>query len=241
MEAVIEASQQPEVIPLNDFIREFGEGLLNAVQQQNPPIYDGVPDLGRTGLMEGLLRKPFPPQQEVVQAVARLLVDEAQSSAIINAEMGTGKTIMAIAGAALMYEEGYRRTLVIAPPYLVYKWRREIKATVPNARVWILNGPDTLRKLLQLREMRAQPTVPEFFIMGRVRMRMGFNWRPAFVGKPMVVGEGQGKQVHTYASCPKCGAVLVDDEGNLQQEAIRTAWKRFGMSSRVTRRQNRPC
>ena len=91
MEAVIEASQQQEVIPLNDFIREFGEGLLSAVQQQNPPIYDGVPDLGRTGLMEGLLRKPFPPQQEVVQAVARLLVDEAQSSAIINAEMGTGK------------------------------------------------------------------------------------------------------------------------------------------------------
>ena len=109
MEAVIEVSQQ-EVIPLSDFIHEFGEGLLSAVQQQNPPIYDGVPNSGHAILMEALLRKPFPPQQDAVQAVTRLLVDEAQPAAIINAEMGTGKTMMAIAAAAVMHEEGYRRT-----------------------------------------------------------------------------------------------------------------------------------
>lgn len=213
MEAVIEVSQQ-EVIPLSDFIHEFGEGLLSAVQQQNPPIYDGVPNSRHAILMEALLRKPFPPQQDAVQAVTRLLVDEAQPAAIINAEMGTGKTMMAIAAAAVMHEEGYRRTLVIAPPHLVYKWRREIKATVPNARVWILNGPDTLRKLLQLRELREKPVVPEFFVMGRVRMRMGFNWKPAYTHKRTIVGEGHDKQVRTYAACPKCGALLVDDEGN---------------------------
>jgi hypothetical protein len=218
MEAVIEEVSSvvspQEVIPLSEFIHEFGEGLLSAVQQQNPPIYDGIPDPGRAYLMEGLLRKPFLPQQEAIQAVTRLLVDERQPAAIINAEMGTGKTIMAIAVAAVMHEEGYRRTLVISPPHLVYKWRREIKATVPNARVWILNGPDTLRKLLQLREMREKPAVPEFFVMGRVRMRMGFNWVPAFTTKRILVGEGRDKQVHTYASCPKCGGLLADEEGN---------------------------
>jgi len=67
MEAVIEVSQQ-EVIPLSDFIHEFGEGLLSAVQQQNPPIYDGVPNSRHAILMEALLRKPFPPQQDAVQA-----------------------------------------------------------------------------------------------------------------------------------------------------------------------------
>src|SRR5512139_2330857 len=71
MEAVIEVSQQ-EVIPLSDFIHEFGEGLLSAVQQQNPPIYDGVPNSRHAILMEALLRKPFPPQQDAVQAVTRL-------------------------------------------------------------------------------------------------------------------------------------------------------------------------
>lgn len=72
--------------------------------------------------------------------------------------------------------------MVISPPHLVYKWRREIKETVPGARVWILNGPDTLRKLLTLRAAlgAAKSEQPEFFILGRVRMRMGFHWRPAF-------------------------------------------------------------
>ena len=216
MEAIesMEASIQPEVIPLSQFIQEYGQGLLSAVQKQNPPIYDGVPDAVRSYLMDGLLRKPFEPQREVVQAVTRLLVDEGQPAAIINAEMGTGKTMMAIAAAAVMHEEGYQRALVIAPPHLVYKWRREIKATVPNARVWILNGPDTLRKLLQLREMREKPVVPEFFVMGRVRMRMGFNWQPAFTTKRVMAGEGRDKQVRTYAACPKCGGLLVDEEGN---------------------------
>jgi hypothetical protein len=97
---------------------------------------------------------------------------------------------------------------------LVYKWRREIKATIPNARVWILNGPDTLRKLLELRAMRSKPQVPEFFIMGRVRMRMGFNWKPAFTIRKMLVGEGEHKQRVRYAACPSCGGLLLDEDGN---------------------------
>ena len=162
--------------PLTRFIEEFGDGLLDAVQSQSPAVYSGQFDPRREAAMEGLLRRPFPAQREVVQAVTRLLVDENQPAAVINAEMGTGKTMMAIAAAAVLHEEGYSRTLVIAPPHLVYKWRREIRETVPEARVWILNGPDNLRKLLQLRAMRRPPSVPEFFVMGRVRMRMGFNW-----------------------------------------------------------------
>ncbi len=209
-----------EVIPLTTFIQDFGQGLLDAVQQQNPPVYDGNPDPLREAVMDGLTRNPFPPQRAVVQAVARLLVDEGQPAAVINAEMGTGKTMMATAAAAVMYEEGYRRTLVISPPHLVYKWRREIRDTVANARVWILNGPDTLKKLIQLRLMQAPPAVPEFFIMGRVRMRMGFNWKPAYNVKRTRVGEGNYRQTVRYSCCPRCGTVLTDDEGHPLTELL---------------------
>ena len=203
-----------EIIPLSAFIDEFGASLLDAVREQNPPVYQGVPDPSREAVMDGLLRKPFPAQRDVVQAVTRLLVDEGEPAGVINAEMGTGKTMMAIAAAAVMHEEGYGRTLVISPPHLVYKWRREIRDTVPNARVWILNGPDTLKKLLQLRTMWAKPTVPEFFIMGRVRMRMGFNWRPAFVEKRFLETQPLGgKVVMSYATCPRCGEPVRDEEG----------------------------
>ena len=191
---------QDRHLPLTRFIEEFGDGLLDAVQSQNPAVYSGRSDPRRESVMESLLRQPFPAQREVVQAVTRLLVDENQPAAVINAEMGTGKTMMAIAAAAVLHEEGYSRTLVIAPPHLVYKWRREIRETVPEARVWILNGPDTLRKLLQLRAMRRPPSVPEFFVMGRVRMRMGFNWKPAFITRKLVVGEGDDRQRVVYAA-----------------------------------------
>jgi hypothetical protein len=203
-----------EVLPLSGFIQDFGRDLLRAVQQQNPPAYDGTPNIARQVVMEGLTRKPFPPQAEAVQAVASLLVDVNEPAAIINAEMGTGKTMMAIAAATVLHEEGYQRALVISPPHLVYKWRREIQATVPNARVWILNGADTIKKLLQLRDFLSKPELPEFFIMGRVRMRMGFNWKPAFNVRKVVMGDDGFRQIMRYASCPSCGNLLLDDEGS---------------------------
>jgi hypothetical protein len=144
----------------------------------------------------------------VVQAVSRLLIDEDQPAGVINAEMGTGKTMMAIAAAAIMHEAGFSRTLVVAPPHLVYKWRREIRETVPGATVWVLNGPDTLRKLLQLREMGKPPAGPEFFVLGRVRMRMGFNWQPAFTSREVIVANELGRQKLDYATCPNCGTFV---------------------------------
>lgn len=199
-----------EKLTLPEFIEEFGEGLLGQVREQNPPVYD--PDCDgassawqeRQAIMDGLKRKPFKAQAEAVQAVVKLLVDEGQPAAVINAEMGTGKTMMAICAAAVM-QKTHPRTLVISPPHLVYKWRREILDTVPGARVWVLNGPDTLRKLLHLREVLGLKSErPEFFVLGRVRMRMGFHWEPAFVQKNVRSGEGGSRQTWRLAACPNC-------------------------------------
>lgn len=160
--------------------------------------------------MDRLKRKPFAAQAEVVQAITALLLDRNEQAGIINAEMGTGKTMMAIAVAAVMHAAGYRRTLVVSPPHLVYKWRREILETIPAARVWVLNGPDTLLKLLKLRDQMgdAYDGRQEFFILGRVRMRMGFHWRLACWKKRAAGGQ-------LLAACPDCGQVLEDLEGNL--------------------------
>ncbi len=200
-------------LPIGEFVRDFRASLLSSVRTQNPPVYDGMADPQRDAWLTQLLRQAFPAQREVVQAVCRLLVDRGQPSAVINAEMGTGKTMMAIATAWLMHQLGYERTLVVCPPHLVYKWRREIRQTVPGATVWILNGPDTLKKLLQLRqsltEGQRKPAGPEFFVMGRVRMRMGFNWAPAFAVRRWL-GAGNEASDHdgftgaAVACCPDC-------------------------------------
>ena len=188
-------------MPIAGFIAEFRDSLLDAVRRQNPPVYDGQPDPRREALLDQLLRSPFTEQRAVIQASARHLVDAGQPSVTVNGEMGTGKTLIGIATAWLLHHAGFPRTLVVCPPHLVYKWRREIKQTVPDARVWILNGPDTLKKLLQLRLVTGRPSVPEFFVMGRVRMRMGFNWGPVFSSKLMAADEGGATRVATCSDC----------------------------------------
>src|SRR3546814_8964480 len=111
--------------------------------------------------------------------------------------------------------EGYCRTLVLSPPHLVYKWRREIQETVAGAKVWVLNGPDTLVKLIKLREqMGVQPTGQEFFVLGRVRMRMGFHWKPVFTTRRTRHGD--------VAACPDCGTVITDLDGEPVQDRKRT-------------------
>lgn len=224
--ALIEAPQ-PNVISLHDFIREFGSDLLTAVERDNPPVYlNDSPSLNRQRVLQGLLRKPFDAQADAVQALAALLFDQNEKAAILNAEMGTGKTMMAISLAAIAQAEGLRHTLVISPPHLVYKWRREIQETIPKARVWVLNGPDTLGKLLKLREaLRVAPdNVPEFFIIGRVRMRLGYHWRHAFALRKFrrlicadQTGEGSGRFALSteHPACPACGEWVRDDDGNL--------------------------
>jgi hypothetical protein len=205
-------------IGLTQFIDEFGEGLMESLNRSNPPVYTGMKTpahIERQRIMDSLKRKPFPAQAEVVQTVLSILLDKGERASIINAEMGTGKTIMAIAAAAAMRAEGYRRTLVISPPHLVYKWRREILETVPEARVWVLNGPDTLAKLLKLRAEIGLPydERQEFFILGRIRMRMGFHWRLSY-------NRRRGTAQADYVACPDCGTLIRDQEGNPVPEKV---------------------
>jgi hypothetical protein len=212
-----ESTQAPEqIITLNDFIGQFGDGLLAAVQAQNPPIYQGQRPPVWDDVLDGLLRAPFEAQREVVHAIASLLLNAGESGAVINGEMGTGKTLMGIAVAALLHRVGYKRTLVISPPHLVYKWRREIIQTVPKAKVWILNGPDTLRKLLQIRAMREKPEHPEFFILGRVRMRMGFDWKPVYNTKVWGTSSKDSgeRQIMRVAACADCGEPILDEDNS---------------------------
>lgn len=208
---------------LHEFIGDFGQGLLEAVERECPPVYQGDKPAHRDAVLHQLKRQPFDAQREVVHAAATLLVDRNEPACILNCDMGTGKTMISICIASVLYQEGYRRMLVLSPPHLVYKWRREILDTVPGATVWVLNGPDTLAKLLMLREVLGVVSKgPEFFILGRVRMRMGFHWRPAFVVRRQLDEPFEGARakgipfnVREISCCPDCLAPIVMDESGL--------------------------
>src|SRR5690606_30957695 len=203
---LLETAASPLTLSLQDFVSEFGDELLDSLNRANPPVYTGQVRVHRQLILAALKRKLFPAQADVVHAVTELLVDRGERAAIVNGEMGCGKTTVGIATAAVLNAEGFRRTLVLSPPHLVYKWRREIQETVADAKVWVLNGPDTLVKLIKLREqLGVSPQGQEFFVLGRVRMRMGFHWKPVFVRRRTRHGE--------VGACPHCGQVITNLDG----------------------------
>ena len=204
------ATLDSSALPLADFVETFGSGLLESVANQHPPVYAGTPNDRRDAVMNRLARSPFDAQREAVQAIAALLLDAGEKASVLNGEMGVGKTMVAIAAAAVLHHEGYRRTLVLSPPHLVYKWRREILETVPEATVVVCNGPDALAKLMALRTLigTGAPRRPLFVVLGRVRMRMDFHWRPV-IGRKVDADSGRA-----VAACPRCGGTLVDDKND---------------------------
>ena len=203
---LLEAAASPLTLSLQDFVTEFGDELLDSLNRANPPVYTGQPRAHRQLVLAGLKRRLFPAQADVVHAVTELLIERHERAAIVNGEMGCGKTTVGIATAAVLHAEGFRRTLVLSPPHLVYKWRREILESVAGAKVWVLNGPDTLVKLMKLREALHVPAQgQEFFVLGRVRMRMGFHWKPAFVRRRTRNG--------CVGACPQCGDLITDLDG----------------------------
>lgn len=214
-----EPAPDPNHLPLTQFLADFGSSLFDAVSEQNTPIYQGETVASDEKVLSELTRQLFPAQKTTVNAICRLLFDNHQPAGIINAEMGTGKTMMAIATAAVAYNRGYQRTLVLSPPHLVYKWRREIMQTIPNARVVILNGADTLSKLVLMKKTAHRlPETPEFYILGRVRMRMDYHWKPAYktVYKAAVYEDEKTGEKHFHRRaefcCPDCGSPIVDSE-----------------------------
>ena len=205
-----------DIMPLAQFLAEFGEPLMAQINRQTPVVYDGRHDNWQDDVLAGLKRQPFPAQKHRIHACYAGLVTHGLPAVFLNGEMGTGKTLMGICVSALMQHEYSRKpVLVISPPHLVYKWRREILDTVPNAMVHTVNGSNAIGELIRFRralvEGRLDPKRVHYLIFGRVRMRMGFYWRPACWKRPYRFTMTNDKGERTVGSydavvCPGCGA-----------------------------------
>lgn len=205
-----------DVMPLAQFLAEFGEPLMAQINRQTPVVYDGRHDNWQDDVLAGLKRQPFPAQKHRIHACYAGLVTHGLPAVFLNGEMGTGKTLMGICVSALMQHEYSRKpVLVISPPHLVYKWRREILDTVPNAMVHVVNGSNAIGELIRFRralvEGRLDPKRVHYLIFGRVRMRMGFYWRPAYWKRPyrFTMSNDKGERTvggYDAVACPGCGA-----------------------------------
>jgi hypothetical protein len=146
--------------------------------------------------------------------------------------MGTGKTMMAICLAHLFHRAGYKRTLVLCPPHLVYKWKREIEQTLPECQVIIINGSSAITTLNNIRyNLKQYGSKPTFFIVGRVRLRLGGDWQPAFMKRKVAFMPGEdGNLIRQFKSsvlcCSSCGKPYENNEGYIYEDDSETPSKK---------------
>lgn len=176
-----------------------------------PPLYSAHNrdelgfDLRRLG------RRPMGAQADAIRACALSLQRHRATNLV--GEMGTGKTTIGTAAAALA---GFERVLVLCPPHLVRKWQREVKATVPSA------GAVIVRSINDLERVRHAGGWPLFVILSREQAKLSYRWKPATAMR--VVNDGRTLRDEDglpmpRSCCPACFAPVVDDEGVPLEEA----------------------
>jgi len=191
---------------LKKFLVEFGDSLRSKVKAQ--PLYHPAQpdawDAAAKATLQTLQRQPFPSQADAILPVAKGFYREGQKAAFMVGEMGVGKTLCAIAVAALNPKQ-HHRTIVLCPGHLVEKWLREIRETVPGAAVVNLNNAG-LAELIALQGKKPQGR--EFYVIGKERAKLHYAWRPAV--QPLRRRGGY--------LCPQCGKFLDATKVNLNRK-----------------------
>lgn len=183
---------------LADFMTRYREPLAALVRAAYPPRYSAAQRPLYAATLATLKRAPRGAQADVIRATALSLLQQGHAALI--GEMGTGKTLMAIAAAAILArEQGSRRpfrVVVVCPPTLVSKWQREVFNTLPDADALIA---ETMGVVAHALRYAAAPL--QFLIVSRERAKLGAARRAA-VWRRLAPRAGRER----VPCCPQCGA-----------------------------------
>ena len=183
---------------LAEFLETYKDSLNELVLERFKPKYDFNPSPFLPAIKR-LKRVPFPAQVHAIAALASELANGSKS-AFLCGEMGCGKTLVSIAGA---YAGNFKKVLVLCPPHLVRKWKREVEQTIPYASASIVGSISDLEKVVLSLNSKMH-----FFILSRERAKLGF--RRKTVCRWQYKGD---KYKYKVLCCAECGNALLDTEG----------------------------
>ena len=190
---------------LAQFIDTYKEAIAQRVVESYPPLYR--PSENGHGLPQ-LIRSPLGAQADAIRGVTLSL--KAHQGTNLVGEMGTGKTFI---GASAAYAAGFQRVLVLTPPHLTRKWKREVEETVPEARVAIVASITDLERL----RLSTGPG-PLFAIMSRERAKLSYRWHAAYTerwatSRGGLIRDEETGEPFRVPCCPICASQIVDKDG----------------------------
>ena len=190
---------------LGEFIDSYREAIAQRVVESYPPLYRPSEN-GRK--LPHLLRTPLGAQEDAIRGAALSLRTHRGTTVV--GEMGTGKTFI---GAAAAHMAGFRRILILCPPHLTKKWKREVEQTVPYARAAIVTS------ITDLERLRLSAGIgPLFAVMSRERAKLSYRWEAAVVlrwasAAGRLVRDEETGEPFRVPCCPDCTAQIVDRDG----------------------------
>jgi SNF2 family DNA or RNA helicase len=177
---------------IHEFIEEFRSVIISSVGRDSNPLYHPASDRKKIyWLIKEIPRRPIASQVDAIGGIVQAL--QFRDSAILVGEMGLGKTYISIATAAAL---GFEKTLVVCPPHLVGKWRREVKQTLPSAHAVVAEKIGDLERVLK------EKWRPLFVILSREKAKLGYYWK----------GHAARLKDSTLV-CPRCRTPLIDRDG----------------------------
>ena len=190
---------------LGAFIDTFKEAIARRVVESYPPLYRPSENGHK---LPRLLRKPLGAQEDAIKGAALSL--EAHRGTTVVGEMGTGKTFIAAAAAHMA---GFQRMLILCPPHLVPKWKREVEMTVPGARAVIVTSITDLERL-----RISVGSGPLFAVMSREKAKLSYRWMPAVIqrwatSRGRLLRDEETGEPFKVPCCPDCTAQIVDKDG----------------------------
>ena len=190
---------------LGEFIDTYRDAITQRVVDSYPPLDRSSADQRP---MPSLVRQPLGAQADGIRGAALSL--ERQRGTTVVGEMGTGKTFI---GAAAAHLAGFRRVLVLCPPHLTRKWKREVEETIPGCRAVIVSSITDLERLRTV-----SGSAPLFVVMSRERAKLSYRWRPATVERWAVSDGKLARDEETgepiRVPCwPGCFGQITDQDG----------------------------
>lgn len=235
---------------LLNFIRGHRQALAQYLNQRFKPLYKFNLN-GLAPILERIKLKGkhslYMAQRHVIAAMTRAF--EERDSLLLIGQMGVGKTALgsttAIAigtGAvkALRSEmQANQVSLVIAPPHLIEKWKREILSIHPNAYVERLDRHEDVKTFMD-KAARLGAGMPKIGLIKRDMTKLGCPRESAVVWRTV------GRALWRYGEetppgylpeqrilrekipyCPHCGAVVMQKSKESSQPASE-AWLKAG-------------
>ena len=189
---------------LSWFVEEFGASLTRAILDTCPPVYSPALYKEYRPFVKRLARQPLGRQTDALAGVA-LSLERGYRCTILSAEMGSGKSFMALAALYATWRRTRERdpharmhALVIAPTHLVGKWVREAKATIPGVQATVVDSISEIEAALR----QAHTAAPLILVMSKERAKLGHPLRPAVWDRLLP---------HTKERrlcCPQCGTMI---------------------------------